>query len=453
MATTTTSPTGLSRHQIKKLVAKLDRKHVHQRQIEGKTIAYIEGWFAICEANAIFGFDGWDRETLQLERIYEQNRSQETQCAYSARVRIRVKAGSHAIIREGSGFGQASARTRADAHERALKAAETDATKRALATFGNRFGLSLYERDKTELRPEFIDPITTRGPEISFCLYGSRETIVAERLSAEAFCSGLRQLIGVTKTLSDLLALEEANNPTLAMLRATHKELVSSRGTHFADILGRLIAVRKTALKKALPDTTSANTISDPPMTEIGSSQTMSDEHQSKSIKYYTEPADTVATDSDLGAKKPIEPKSSSEPRITKGDGSSSSTVECLGEADGKASDLMPTPVVEPMTVETRIDKSLLLLGAERRIRSKEHLRFVSSSPCLICGELPCHAHHVTFAQPRGLAMKVSDEFTVPLCPMHHNLLHQTRNEPAFWRQQGIDALQEAAKYWARFRG
>ena len=36
---------------------------VEQRQMEGKTIDYIEGWFAISEANAIFGFDGWDRET------------------------------------------------------------------------------------------------------------------------------------------------------------------------------------------------------------------------------------------------------------------------------------------------------------------------------------------------------------------------------------------------------
>ena len=34
-----------------------------------------------------------------------------------------------------------------DAHERALKAAETDATKRALVTFGGRFGLMLYDKE------------------------------------------------------------------------------------------------------------------------------------------------------------------------------------------------------------------------------------------------------------------------------------------------------------------
>jgi hypothetical protein len=97
-----------------------------------------------------------------------------------------------------------------------------------------------------------------------------------------------------------------------------------------------------------------------------------------------------------------------------------------------------------------KVDKSQLLIGAERRVRSKSHLLFVSAKPCAICGDLPCHAHHVTFAQPRGLSVKVSDEFTVPLCPMHHNLLHQNRNERAFWRQHGIDALTLAAQLWTQ---
>jgi len=36
----------------------------------------------------------------------------------------------------------------------------------------------------------------------------------------------------------------------------------------------------------------------------------------------------------------------------------------------------------------------------------------------------PCHAHHLAFAQARGLSLKVSDEFTVPLYVIHHNALH-----------------------------
>ena len=59
-----------------------------------------------------------------------------------------------------------------------------------------------------------------------------------------------------------------------------------------------------------------------------------------------------------------------------------------------------------------RIDKSVLLLSEPRRIRCKDHLRFVASQPCLICGRAPSHAHHIRYAQPRGLGLKVSDEFT-----------------------------------------
>ena len=105
---------------------------------------------------------------------------------------------------------------------------------------------------------------------------------------------------------------------------------------------------------------------------------------------------------------------------------------------------------LSPQTEPNKIDKSVLQIGAERRVRSKTHLALVGSQPCLICAELPCHAHHLTFAQPRGLSVKASDEFTVPLCPMHHNLLHQSANERAFWHQHGIDALQLAARLWSQ---
>ena len=61
-----------------------------------------------------------------------------------ARVRIAVRAGGAVIYRDGSGSGHGKAATPGEAHESALKGAETDATKRALATFGNQFGLALY---------------------------------------------------------------------------------------------------------------------------------------------------------------------------------------------------------------------------------------------------------------------------------------------------------------------
>src|SRR5262249_14006871 len=46
----------------------------------------------------------------------------------------------------------------------------------------------------------------------------------------------------------------------------------------------------------------------------------------------------------------------------------------------------------------TKIDKSVLTISEPKRIRSKEHLRFVAQQPCVICGRSPSHAHHVRFA-------------------------------------------------------
>ena len=66
---------------------------------------------------------------------------------YTAKVRITVEADGTKIIREGHGSGEGRANSPGEVHDTALKAAETDATKRALATFGKPFGLELYRKD------------------------------------------------------------------------------------------------------------------------------------------------------------------------------------------------------------------------------------------------------------------------------------------------------------------
>ncbi len=95
-----------------------------------------------------------------------------------------------------------------------------------------------------------------------------------------------------------------------------------------------------------------------------------------------------------------------------------------------------------------KIDKSVLAFPEPRRIRDKEHLKFVGQQPCLICGRAPSDAHHVRFAQLRALGRKVSDQFTVPLCRTHHRKLHQAGNESAWWQEVGINPLDHAHDLW-----
>ena len=88
-------------------------------------------------------------------------------------------------------------------------------------------------------------------------------------------------------------------------------------------------------------------------------------------------------------------------------------------------------------------------LRKEMRRRNKAHLAFVATQPCLVCLRSPCDAHHLKFAQPRSLGLKVSDEFTVPLCRDHHHELHHHGNERAWWANLQIDAIKEARELWA----
>ena len=99
-------------------------------------------------------------------------------------------------------------------------------------------------------------------------------------------------------------------------------------------------------------------------------------------------------------------------------------------------------------SIPRQIDKSQLAFAEPKRLRDKAHLKFVASQPCLVCGRQPSDPHHLRFAQPRGIGLKVSDEFTVPLCRGHHRQLHQAGNEVTWWENLQIDALAIAKDLW-----
>ena len=151
-------PSGFSPEQLAALAAPLDRANVRQREQGRGKVAYVEGWVAIAEANRIFGFDGWQRHTVamrcvaQAERPIGRDQKPGWGVTYTARVRVTVTAGGlPALVREGSGAGHGIDVDLGQAHESALKEAETDAMKRALMTFGNPFGLALYDKQQRQV--------------------------------------------------------------------------------------------------------------------------------------------------------------------------------------------------------------------------------------------------------------------------------------------------------------
>ena len=178
------APAGatFSAEQIAALSAPLDRSKVKQRE-QGRTkVSYLEGWQAIAEANRIFGFDGWQRETIAVQCVSERERTLGSSnragwgVTYTARVRISVGE----VFREGNGAGHGIDADLGQAHESALKEAETDAMKRALMTFGNPFGLALYDKQQREVTSSAAPtPVPTANP-------SSRPAEVAPRRESQS---------------------------------------------------------------------------------------------------------------------------------------------------------------------------------------------------------------------------------------------------------------------------
>ena len=234
-----------------------------------------------------------------------------------------MQAGSTTIIREGHGSGEGRGASPGEVHDTALKAAETDATKRALATFGRPFGLALYGVGKSpSIQPTMPSPSDQAKPVQRFGFHPDDTTPIPR----PSRYYGRRQYA-----------------PLMEQLRkasADHKQTSSA-----------------------------------PPLVPGG---------------------------------------------------------------------LDSNP--------DRIDKSQLAIAEPKRLRDKAHLKFVASQPCLVCGRQPSDPHHLRFAQPRGIGLKVSDEFTVPLCRGHHRQLHQSGNEAAWWENLQIDALAIAEDLWKQTR-
>ena len=339
--------------QRRSLGAKLHYKRVKTRSVPGGSVSYIEGWHAISEANRIFGFDSWDRVTLSPRCVWSETQPSHSVAFYTTKVRITVRAEGEVIVREGIGTGFGRSPHPDAAHDIALKAAETDATKRALSTFGNPFGLALYDKDQGGVsRPKPAQPSV---PVSTLYILSRGDDGETKFETPTDFAQAIFAAIRTTQPIDALYAFWERNKGTLAQL----KQSVPGGAALVETIIGAFKA-RARALRR----------------TSVG---------------------------------------------VTEG-------------GDGKQT---PRP------------RAAIGLPKERRVRNKDHLTMVRRQPCLVCGRAPSHAHHVRHAQRQALGMKVSDEFTVPLCSVHHDAVHRTGDERRWWARQAIDPLAMAARLWA----
>jgi hypothetical protein len=382
--------------QVRQLKSSVRRRHVREREVEGKTLHYLEGWWIVSEANRIFGFDAWERETVSSECVWRSPVGERFGAAYLTRVRISVRAGERVIVREGLGAGEAIASTPGQAHERASKAAETDATKRALSTFGSRFGLSLYGE---------------RGDAAKI----SNEGAAPEGAAARA-----------VRSVGDRMRSATRVNPERPPARPDAKVGGPAEPDTHRQAVGEASEAQNTHEPAAPGQASAGGTGND--------------------TRAATDPAHQPQPDATASCVD-IHPPVVGEPIPGGGALGAPSATTSSG---GREVALIPVYFPPP---PQRIDKSALAIPEPRRLRDRHHLKFVARQPCLACGRTPSQAHHLRIAQPRALGRKVSDEFTVPLCALHHHDLHMKGNEGEWWNGRAIEPLPVAESLWRQSRG
>ena len=140
-----------NKNQLTSLNQELDSSRIKTREKGNVSLSYIEGFDVIDTANLIFGYGNWSYLISKLEHVsQEQNHNQNFVVCYKAVVKLIVKDENHtkSISRQDVGFGTGVSKTLADSNENAGKEAVTDALKRAMRSFGNQFGNSLYDKSR-----------------------------------------------------------------------------------------------------------------------------------------------------------------------------------------------------------------------------------------------------------------------------------------------------------------
>ena len=87
-----------------------------------------------------------------------------------------------------------------------------------------------------------------------------------------------------------------------------------------------------------------------------------------------------------------------------------------------------------------------------KRVRSERYLKSLRGQPCLVRGT-GSEAHHIMFAEPNAMGMKVGDNWCVALCHTCHMTLHAFGDEKTWWDLKGVDPLAWAKSNWEKFNG
>lgn len=143
---------GLTREQHEVLLRKLNPSRVVKRKQAGMELSYIEQHEIRAHLIRVFGFCGFDLETLEVKQAYEEQRDDSKwSIGYQVTMKLTVRDlhGKALAVYSETAIGSSTQGSRGDAHDMAVKTASSDAMKRCAISLGDQFGLSLYNNGST----------------------------------------------------------------------------------------------------------------------------------------------------------------------------------------------------------------------------------------------------------------------------------------------------------------
>lgn len=154
---------AITPQQYEQLLKSLNTNRVAKRSGGGgRQLSYLEAWDVKAHLIRIFGFGEWSWDVLSAELMFESINGDKTSVGYKVIGQLRIHA-TGATYTEAA-VGSSNLPQRGEAHDMAIKTAESDAIKRAAINLGTQFGLSLYDNGSTNdvvkatlIKPEGID--------------------------------------------------------------------------------------------------------------------------------------------------------------------------------------------------------------------------------------------------------------------------------------------------------
>jgi recombination DNA repair RAD52 pathway protein len=171
----------LNDKQYEQLLKPLNPARIAKRSGGGRQLSYLEAWDVKAHLNRIFGFLNWSSDVIESSLAFEEkNEKGQWHIGYKVTLRLSISGSGDEWLRTTyteSAVGFSTLPSRGEAHDMAIKTAESDALKRAAINLGTQFGLSLYnngspkdvvgttlDRDSVD-NVVVVDPVVEEEPE------------------------------------------------------------------------------------------------------------------------------------------------------------------------------------------------------------------------------------------------------------------------------------------------